>query len=476
MLAMTRNRSAICAAAAALLGCCLPLLLVPSGWARAAEQTQPWRLEEELPLPERLSLTGTFRLRYEYLDNQFRAGRPGSDEILALRTLLHARFRFTDWLSVGAEFEDSRAYLADSNTPVDVTLVNAAELLRAYCELNFDGPFGGTHRAQLGRMTLDVGSRRLVARNRFRNTVNAFTGLDWSWRNDRGRELRAFFTLPVQRLPRDEESLRDNEIKFDQESVDFKFWGLFYADALPWGDLGNLYLFGLHEQGTLEDIAGSPPTRNRQLFTPGFHLLRAPEEGRFDYEIETALQFGTARASASATETLDAFAHFHLVKLGYTFARPWSPRLILHYDYGSGDRDPTDGRWGRFDTLFGARRFEFGPTSLYGAFTRSNVNTPGLRLEVKPAPKWSAFVAYRAVWLASSRDEWVPTGVRDPAGDSGRFVGQQIEMRTQWRPLPGNLLLEFGYTHLFAGEFIDDAPNSNGGDTNYVYTQFVLGF
>jgi hypothetical protein len=55
-------------------------------------------------------------------------------------------------------------------------------------------------------------------------------------------------------------------------------------------------------------------------------------------------------------------------------------------------------------------------------------------------------------------------------------VGQQIEMRVRWWILPGNLLLEAGYAHLFAGEFIDNAPNSNGGDSNYVYTQFSLQF
>jgi hypothetical protein len=38
------------------------------------------------------------------------------------------------------------------------------------------------------------------------------------------------------------------------------------------------------------------------------------------------------------------------------------------------------------------------------------------------------------------------------------------------------VLLETGYAHLFAGEFIDRAPNSNGGDTNYVYAQLMLKF
>jgi hypothetical protein len=150
--------------------------------------------------------------------------------------------------------------------------------------------------------------------------------------------------------------------------------------------------------------------------------------------------------------------------------------LFLHYTYASGDRDPFDGSNERFDTLFGARRFEFGPTSIYGAFSRSNINSPGIRLQLRREPRWNAFIDYRAVWLASARDEWGGTGVRDPSGNSGSFVGQQVEMRLRWKLLPGNLMLEAGYAHLFAGEFIDEAPNSNGGDTNYVYTQMLLRF
>jgi hypothetical protein len=43
--------------------------------------------------------------------------------------------------------------------------------------------------------------------------------------------------------------------------------------------------------------------------------------------------------------------------------------------------------------------------------------------------------------------------------------------------IPKNVRLEVGYAHLFAGEFIEDAPTSNDeGDSDYVYTQVVLGF
>ena len=95
--------------------------------AQAVFADTPWRLEEAVELPKRLSLAVEHRTRYEYLDNQFRARRPGDDQIVALRTRVHARVRVTDWLRLGAEFQDSRAYLADGNTPVDTTLVNAAE-------------------------------------------------------------------------------------------------------------------------------------------------------------------------------------------------------------------------------------------------------------------------------------------------------------------------------------------------------------
>jgi len=451
------------------------LSLSPASHAAARDEPRtPWRLEDATRSFGRLSVSGDFRIRYEYLDNQFRAGRPGSDQLLVLRTRLRAELRLTDWLSAGAELQDSRAYLADDNTLLSTGIVNTAELLRAYLEASFDDPFGGSHQAQLGRVTMDLGSRRLVARNRFRNTSNAFTGLDWTWRSEAGRELRMFYTLPVQRLPQLPERLRGNEVEFDRESFDYQFWGLFFRDELPWGDTVELYGFGLNERGAY-DLTQEDATFRRRLGTPGFRLLRAPRAGHFDYELESALQVGSSRLRL-AGRTLDHRAWFVHLTLGHTFARRWSPRLLVHYDYASGDSDPSDGRDGRFDSLFGARRFEWGPTSLYGPFARSNINTPGLRLEVTPRPRWSAFVDYRAVWLAQRRDVWVGTGVQDPTGNSGSFVGQHIELRVRFDWIPGNVRLELGYAHLFAGEFIERAPNSNGGDTNYVYTQMLLEF
>jgi hypothetical protein len=439
-----------------------------------------WTLNDAI-MPEGISLSVNHRTRYEYLDDEFRIGRSGDTDVVAFRTLVHGRVDLPHGLTVGAELEDSRAE-KNSDTFLNTTIVNSMELLQAYMEYERPETFGGTLKGRGGRITMDVGSRRFVARNRFRNTINGFTGIDLEWKDDGNRNglvLRGFWTLPVHREPTAlrQARLKDNDIVFDTETTHVNFWGLYAARDFEDVGRGEIYLFGIHESDS-----NDRPTRNRQLATPGFRLFRKPSKGRFDYTIENAIQFGTSRLSSSNTSAagqkeLDHFAHFHHLTLAYTFDVAWSPSVALQYDFASGDRNPNDGDNGRFDTLFGARRFDFGPTGIYGPFARSNVHTPGLRVQVKPHARVSSFVAVRAFWLAADEDFWVPAGVRDPKGNSGSYVGSQVEIRVRVEVIPKNVRLEVGYAHLFAGEFIEDAPTSNDeGDSDYVYTQVVLGF
>jgi len=439
-----------------------------------------WTLNDAI-MPDGISLTVKHRSRYEFLNDEFRTGRHGDTDVVAFRTLVHGRVDLPYGLVAGAELQDSRAE-QNSDTFLNTTIVNATELLQAYLEVQRPDTFGGTLRGRGGRITMDVGSRRFVARNRFRNTINGFTGVDLEWKDDGDRDglvLRAFWALPVLREPTAlrRDRLLDNDIVFDTETIHVNFWGLYAARDFEKLGRGELFLFGIHESDS-----NDRPTRNRQLATPGFRLFRKPATGRFDYVVENAIQFGTSRLSPSNSspaglKELDHFAHFHHLTLAYTFDAPWSPRVAVQYDFASGDTNPNDGSNGRFDTLYGARRFDFGPTGIYGPFARSNVHTPGLRVQIKPHARLSSFVAVRGFWLAADEDFWVPAGVIDPNGNSGSYVGSQVEIRLRFDVIPENLRLEAGYAHLFAGEFIDDAPNSNDqGDSDYVYTQVSIGF
>ncbi|NNL64871.1 MAG: alginate export family protein, partial [Myxococcales bacterium] len=415
------------------------------------------------------SLSLVHRIRYEALDDQFRVGRAGDDDLLALRTLLHGQWRATPSLTFGVEIADSRAYLQDPSTPVGTSIVNAVELLQAYADLHGEHVLGGRASLRIGRLTMNLGSRRFVSRNRSRNTINGFTGFDGRWNDADGHSLRAFYLLPLRRRPADRPSLDDDDVRLDEESFDIQLWGLHGGFALPWGDRVELQLIGLHEE------AGAGGTRNRDLYSPGLRLLRKPARGRFDYQLESVVQLGRSRAGATSTVDLDHRAHFHHVEVGYSFDAPWSPRVALQYDHASGDEDPNDRKNERFDTLFGSRRFDFGPTSIYGAFARGNLSTPGLRIQVKPGDRTTSFVALRGFWLAERRDAWTTSGVRDPAGRSGRYVGSQIDFRLRYDVVPGNVRLETGFAHLFDGGFVKSAPNSNRqGDTTYGYLELTF--
>lgn len=438
-------------------------------WPAAAEGETPWRLGEALGAPGWLRFGLEHRARFEHLAHDFRARASGDSSALVFRTLLAVELDLRP-IVFGAELQDSRAW-ASEDAVLNTTVVNPLEPLQVYLRLEGNDLLSVGDRvwAKVGRMTLDVGSRRLVARNEFRNTINAFTGLELGWEDASERLLRAFAVLPVVRFPNEVERLAGQEVEIDREYTDLFLLGAFHrTPALAAGFRIEAYLFGLLE-------ADSPvlASTNRRLLTPGVRLLRPPAPGELDLELEVMLQFGRSRASASPTDTRD-LAHRALaahVSVGRSLAAPGRPRIVLQYDYASGDHDPGDDANERFDPLFAARRFELGPTGIYGAIARTNSSSPGLRVELEPHPRVDAFVAYRLVWLASARDAWTTADLVDPSGRAGSFVGQQLEGRVRWHLWPGNLSLDVGGAGFARGEFARDAPRAREETPLYLYTQ-----
>lgn len=443
-----------------------------------SEQAKPWRLSQALGLPKSLIISGEQRSRYELLGGQFRSVQPDPDQIIALRTLLkleyHRRiFGFT------AEMQDSRQYLGAAQSPVNTGIVNSFSLLQAYVTLKFKGGGEGQSLASLdlGRLTMDLGSRRFMARNRYRNTINNYTGLHGQWRMASGIQLQYLYVLPVQRLPNDREELLNNEAQLDRERWDTQLWGVFLAVPQIYKDLSaDFSFFGLHERDSPHRN-----TRNRQLFTPTFRVYRKPQAGKWDYSFETALQWGHSRLTSSPSDNtnLNHLAHFQHVELAYSFNLPWLLRFQVLGDYVSGDRQTGDKRNQRFDSLFGVPRFDFGPTSLLRTFTRSNLISPGLRLFTKPHKSLDIMCAHRWYWLASEKDAWTATGIQDADGSSGSYLGHQFETRVRWDVLPKNIRLELGFAQLFAGPFmrnISQEIEAELKDVSYGYFQTFFYF
>lgn len=413
-----------------------------------------------------LTLSGSTRARYEFLDGQFRPGFDARDDAIALRTVLTADWRHGDWRLLG-EVVDSRMYDTDPGSVVTGAEVNALEPVQFYLQREFREPFGAGSSAsvQAGRFTLNVGSRRLVASDEYRNTPQGYTGLRTDLRTAGKAQWTLFYVLPQQRRPDDFASLRDNEFKLDHEGSDLQLRGVVAAKAgwLPAGATGEFGYVGLKEKDNAPRA-----TRNRDLHNFSLRAFRDPAAGKADFELEGIYQWGDVAAStAPDAASLDVDAFFIHAEYGLTLARAWKPHLSLEFDYASGDGPGA--AYQRFDTLYGMRRGDLAPSGIFGAVARTNIVAVGARAEFTPSPRLDLFGAWRGLWAADRRDSFSSSGVRDAAGTSGRYAGLLFDGRLRYWVVPQKLRAEVNAVWLFRGDLLRDAPNATGhGDTKYI--------
>lgn len=422
------------------------------GWAG---QNAPARRtgENKMRAADWLDIGFSERFRYETLDNRFRAGDTGSDQQVPQRTRIGIgikqiagplRFRF--------EFEDSRIYLDDSASWVTSQMVNEHDILQLHVGLALARRSGSrlTSTISFGRQSFDLGSRRLLARNRYRNTTNRWDGLRWSIAVPQKWNLDTFFVLPVQ--------LKMHEA--DRRVPGSRFWGGYLTMPRKGGGM-ELYYFGLHED------PNRPSGTRRRYTTLGGRAYRNAAPGAFGFEVESAWQFGKAAE-------LGHFAHMQHLQLGYVFDIPWQPSVSGLYDYASGDKNPYDRSNDNFDTLFGARRWEYGPTGIYQWMSRTNINSPALYFAFKPARKLEILPDVRWQWLAQKRAVWAGGSLADPTGAAGSYVGSSMEWRLRYSFAPC-FRPEIGYVRFFKGRFAREAPRSpTAKDSNYFFVELEI--
>lgn len=421
-----------------------------------------------------LKLSGSVRIRQEWLDGQFRPGFDNRDDVLAMRSSLMAEWKSGRWKLVG-ELSDSRVYDTDAGSALTVNEVNAFEPVQAYVSREFPEAFGkgSSVTVQAGRMLVNLGSRRLVASDDFRNTPQGSTGVRTDFRFSDKTQWTLFYFLPQQRRPDDFASLRDNEIALDHEGTDQQLWGTTASKPgfLPLGAVGEFTYVRFQE-----DDHGARATRNRDLHTVSLRAIRDPKEAQGDFELEGIIQRGDIRASTAANAaTLDVSAWFLHADAGYTFASTGKPRLSVEYDYASGDGPGA--KYQRFDTLFGMRRADLAPSGIYAAVGRTNLETLGLRLEAAPSARLDVMVTWRFMWAADRHDAFSTTGIRDASGASGSFAGQQFDGRVRYWIVPQKLRAEVNGIWLKRAGLLRDAPNASPhGDTHFVTAAITLSF
>lgn len=427
------------------------------------------------------SINGNFRARFEHLDGQFRNGYSGSDRLLLLRSLVHSKYT-TDDYTFGLELHDNRAYLSDDQTPLSNGFVNATDILQAYVKFNDVPSLLGDGQSQLvlGRQTITIGSRRMIQRINYAPVIRNFTGAYSLSKNANNDELHLLYVVPLDRRPSDRESVEDNKPKLDKEQWNRRFWGAHYRKNNALGSFlpntwAEAFLYGFDET----DFQDSS-TLNRHTLSYGSRLYKKHKAQQWDYDLETIFTSGTRHQTANDNDTddLDVDANLTVLRIGYTFDHKWNPNLAFQYLYASGDDSSTDNKFGRHEMLFGARRPDLNHTSMHGPLAHSNLSAPGFRFTLRPDAKWDAYIHYGYDRLATETGLFRIGKYRDETGQSGDFMGHNVDSRFRFWTPQKEWLYELGLSLFFPGEYVKNVryEERETKRTTFVYAQVEFTF
>ena len=400
-------------------------------------------------------VSGSFRVRYESLNNPIfptsSTAREQSNQRLSTRFIVNSTVSYQN-LAATIEIRDSRVFLDENDPTLTANQVNTLEPTQFFITYKpeRESSLYEVSAIKVGRMELDYGSRRLLAKTAYRNATNSYDGIvvearfaDW--------QVHGVYVLPVSRFPTDSESLDGNERAFDKSFSERKFFGVYAASKDNNVKLQSYWL--------KEDDSEVLATKNRDLYTLSVDYTQPFDNGLIT-NIEVVGQKGTSYQTASANDTDEKDVRAYML-FGYVGKQITDNTFLrAEVDYISGDNDISDDTISDFDTLYGVRRFDFGPTDVYQAMPRRNLKAVGLRSVSKPAKAHNIMLGYKAMWYQKAPQ------------DVNSFIGHQVEARWRYQVRP-ELRLVLGGAYLKKGEGFargDYSDNSAFLFTGALYT------
>lgn len=425
------------------------VLSAPSGFGQGGAPKQkdtPVTLQSGLgdELPAWLTLSGEFRFRFENL--QGLGYSEASDDGYGLtRTRLEVGIRPVSWLNFGIQAQDSRAPGIRPALSNSGGVRDPFDLRQAYAEI---GASQSPASLKVGRQALIYGDSRLIGAPDWSNTSRVFDAVRLQVR-EAGAKLDLFSASVVRNDP----NRRLNR------SVEGEYLHGLYGsleNVIP-GSTLEPYLLWQTKSSVVNELNAHG---DLDRYTVG---LRAWGKGLgpWDYNAALVRQWGQA-----AGADIQAWAGYG--ELGYSIEARLNPRLYVHYNYGSGDKDPGDGRIEGFDNLYPTTAFLYGRANRVGWR-----NHKGLRLgsEFKPHSKLTLLLEFHSFWLASRTDALYTNVGRvsvapPPGGARDAKVGNEVDAVFSV-PVTANFSLGGGVAHMLPGPFVK--ANSPGHPFTYSY-------
>ena len=401
------------------------------------------------------SFGGSAQLRFEsFSDFNFGApaGATDDDAYLLSRLRLHGDVHVGDHLRLFAEFKSSNSTgrdLIGGNRTLDV---DSAALQQGFVDIRV--PVVGEDLSltvRAGRQMLLLGKQRLVSPLPWANTLRTWDGASAILKGS-SFQLTTFYTqfAPVQ--------------KYDFNDVNRRidFYGGYLTTEVPTTDLGwDVYVLGLSREG----VTFNGTTGAEDRYTVGTRIWGKLSE-RADFEIESAWQLGEVGNN-------DIEAGMFTANVGYRFpdlmagARAW-----VGFDYATGDETPG-GDVQTFNQLFPLGHAYLGYADVLG---RQNIVDASTGLDFEINSKLSAKLHVHGFWVAEKTDALynVGGGVSRPGGSStSRYVGTEVDLIATY-VVNRHVKTQLGYSHVFAGDLIEDSGPSD--DIDFAYAQLQLMF
>jgi hypothetical protein len=406
------------------------------------------------------SFGGQLRLRGEVWNNfGFTDAGDSDDAFLLTRVLLHADVHFGQHVRVF--IEGKSALSTDGDAPVGNRPLEVDELAlqNAFGEVTLPIGDQATFMLRGGRQELLYGKQRLVSPLDWANSRRTFDGVrgDLTWGD---WVISGFWTLPVV----------TDKYDFNDSDGNTHFYGIYATGPVcDTGWTGDLYWLALDRDASSIPGGGFNGTAgDEERHTLGARLAGKIADTAFDFDVEGAYQFGEVGSG-------DIQAFMFAGEVGYTIADcPANPRVHLGFDYASGDDSPG-GDVETFNQLYPLGHAYFGWIDIVG---RQNIIdiTPGVTF--KPIDKMVVNLNGHFFWRAEEADALYNAGGGVVPGRTGgpgtsREIGSEIDLMVKYQ-FDRHLTGIIGYSHLFAGDFIEETGSHSDIDFGYLILQYTF--
>lgn len=388
---------------------------------------------------DKVTITGEVRVRPEFRKDlsQTVPAVPGAREE-DLSVLLRSRFGVffdpTDHLRFFLQAQDSRDFGEEAAAiPNALGDDEGLDLHQGYIEYYNIADSNFSLRA--GRQEINLGEQRLVGAVGWSNVGRSFDGLVLNYDHD---------TFKFDALA----TMQNKTAAGDQTWFGgiYGTWKNFPAGVL------DLYYLGLQDN---DGAAGAPAGTGDTLSTHTIGARISSQPGRFDIGLEGAVQLGKF-----GSNSILAYAGHGAI--GYTFEDTYKPKLLLEYNYATGD-DGGNNRYTKFNNLFPTNHKFYGYMDLAAW---SNLHNGRAEFSVKPSEKVKLALDYHIFLVDKTGAGDTFAGIAG-AANVGRLAGHEGDLTISytWNEYASFLL---GYSHFVPGSFLKDQGITKHADFGYV--------